>query len=89
MAKRMTPTMIRDGEVRWFDRRREKRFFRKNGMSDPLYIAHTEGEAFAYYGEKLPPRLCRNPYPPGRRHDTWQRAYDTADPLGEFHGRNE
>lgn len=57
--------------------RKFKRFARKNGMSDPVYVAHTEGEALAHYGPKrMPARLRRNPYPPGRRHDAWQEGYD-------------
>jgi hypothetical protein len=70
------------------DPRRYKRFERKAGASDPLYLAWLEGQAAAYYGKHMPPRLQRNPYPLGRRHDTWQQGYDLADPLGDHHGRN-
>ena len=67
--------------------RRARKFFRKNGMSHPVYQAHLEGEALGY-GERMPPRLQHNPYPPGRRYEAWERAYRTADPLGDWHGRN-
>lgn len=73
------------GEGRGF-----KRFARKQGMSHPVDIAYTEGEALAYFGaRRMPERLWRNPYPPGRRHDAWEQGFRGADPLGDFHGRNE
>lgn len=32
---------------------------------------------------------ARNPYPPGKRHDAWNKGRVEADPLGDWHGRNE
>ena len=72
-----------------YDRRRLKRLENKAGMNDPVMLAWYEGQTFAHYGRHMPPRLQRNPYPLGRRHDEWQRGYDIADPLGSHHGRNE
>lgn len=88
MAKRLTKSDVETGYGAHVDPRREKRHFRKLGMSDPLYLAHTEGEAAAMYGRRMPKRLQTNPYRPGARRDEWQRSYDLADPLGDFHGRN-
>lgn len=30
-----------------------------------------------------------NPYPKGRRHDAWEYGMQTADPMGDHHGRNK
>lgn len=68
--------------------RAEKRAFRKMGMLDPVHQAYNEGQGFAYAPRTMPPRLQRNPYPPGKRHDAWEHGYDTADPMGDWHGRN-
>lgn len=54
--------------------RKEKRFYRKSGMSHPVYEAWNLGQAVHHC--YLPPRLRTNPYPSGRRHDEWQRGYD-------------
>lgn len=89
MGKRITQAMRRDGYGQWHDRRKEKRHHRKLGMLDPLYEAWTAGQALAYYGARMPARLQRNPYPPGRRHDEFERGYALADPMGDHHGRNE
>lgn len=65
-------------------KRKEKRFFRQQmGSQGPLYDAYCQGEYAAY---RL--RRARNPYPPGRRHDEWQRGFDLADPMGDWQGRN-
>lgn len=74
---------------KYVDPRKEKRFFRKQGMTDPLYMAHLEGECRAYEPHNLPPRLRANPYPPGRRHKAYEDGFNMADPLGDYHGRNE
>ena len=58
--------------------RATRKFFRKNGMDHPVYTAWIEGQSFAQYGKMLPPRLQRNPYPPGRRHDEWDRGFNTT-----------
>lgn len=61
------------------DPRKEKRFFRKNGMDHPVYLAWLEGQDAGDDHRK--PK--RNPYPPGRRHDEWERGYNAADPMGD------
>ena len=63
------------------DHRREKRIWR--GYVPETYRAFTWGEGDAYIG-----RPKRNPFPPGRRHDEYDRGFDLADPLGDWHGRN-
>jgi hypothetical protein len=55
------------------DPRKEKRFFRKNGMDHPVYVAWLEGGAAADDRKSK----C-NPYPAGRRHDEWERGYQVA-----------
>lgn len=52
------------------DPRKEKRFFRKNGQDDPVYYAWIAGQFAAEIGKPK-----RNPYPPGRRHDEFERGY--------------
>lgn len=69
------------------DPRREKRVMR--GMRRPIDVAYNGGLNAAVYGWMMPPRLRSNPYPPGRRHDEWERGFAEADPMGEHHGRNE
>lgn len=56
------------------DPRKLKRFFRRNGLFDPVYEALMLGDEHAYNGKPK-----RNPYPPGRRHDEYERGYLTAD----------
>ena len=58
------------------NRRAMRKFFRKQGMDCPVYQAWNEGQAFAHYGNSMPPRLRRNPYPKGRRYDEWNRGYN-------------
>lgn len=70
------------------DWRREKRFLRKNGHTE-TYEAYQLGHNAAMYGNAMPKRLRTNPYPPGVRHDNWQRGYDQSDPMGERMGRNK
>jgi hypothetical protein len=70
------------------NRRKEKRAFRKMGMDDPVYFAYTEGQSLAY-GDWVKPRWRRNPYPPGRRYDAFEQGFNLADPMGDWHGRNE
>ena len=56
-----------------------KRYMRKSGEECPLYIAYNEGSALGYGGQHgLPPRLHKNPYPAGRRHDEWDRGFMSA-----------
>lgn len=64
--------------------RKYKRFERKSGMSDPKYLARIRGEDDAERGKNK-----KNHYPPGKRHDEYEHGYNTADPLGRYHGRNE
>ena len=57
--------------------RKEKRFFNSRGGNEPnkgdaVYEAYNLGQYQALYREA--PR--KNPYPPGRRHDEWQRGYE-------------
>ena len=55
--------------------RRLKRTQRKAGMSDMVLQAWYEGEAAGWSDcPDLPPRLQTNPYPPGRRHDEYERG---------------
>ncbi len=56
--------------------RATRKFFRKQGMSCPVYHAWLEGQAYAHYGNSMPPRFRHNPYPKGRRHDEWNRGYN-------------
>lgn len=59
--------------------RKFKRFARKHGMEHPVYVAWSEGGVLARCGpQALPPRLRRNPYPPGRRHDEWNRGAEVT-----------
>lgn len=56
------------------------------------YLAWVEGcwwgEIDRIYSQRRG-KVKKNPYPPGKRHDEWQRGYDLADPLGDWHGRNK
>jgi hypothetical protein len=74
------------------DRRKQKRAERKAGAYHPVYEAYLLGQCLAEYGPKaLPPRLRQNPYPPGRRHDEWNRGRNTppdSDPYEAKFGRN-
>lgn len=67
------------GNMNW---RKEKKLERQMGVDNPIYIAYLQGQRAAC--ERNP----RNPYPKGRRHDEWQRGYESADPMGDHHGRN-
>lgn len=58
------------------NRRKLKRYENKMMPDYPIYEAHCLGEWAAYYGSK---RDRINPYPPGRRHDTWNRAFSQKD----------
>lgn len=69
------------------DVRKQKRIDRKWSCG-ATQEAFDLGCAAAIYPHRLPPRLQRNPYPPGIRYDEWERGYATADPMGEYHGRN-
>lgn len=60
--------------------RKFKRFCRRTGMSDPVYIAYCEGETAGLRDV--------NPYPPGRRHDEWNRGQNNIDPMGDMMGEN-
>ena len=66
------------------DSRKEKRAFRKMGMSDPVMEAYYTGQDAAM----RPSRFHKNPYPKGRRRDEWNRGFTAADPIGDHHGRN-
>jgi hypothetical protein len=35
------------------------------------------------------PRHQINPFPPGERHDAFDRGFLQADPMGEWMGRNQ
>lgn len=61
--------------------RKEKRYWRQNEAS----VAYDRGQDSMMWGG---PHRQRNPYPPGRRHDEFERGKRTADPMGEYHGRN-
>lgn len=66
------------------DRRKLKREM-CNQMGDwPIYIAHINGEHDAYAA-----RPYHNHYPKGRRYKAYDVAYKMADPIGDWHGRNE
>jgi len=65
-----------------FDRRAEKRMLRKMGHTE-LYFAYNRGNDDAYRGKNK-----NNIYPPGKRHDEYERGYGIADPLGNWHGTN-
>jgi len=70
------------------DPRKEKRALRKLGMSDPVQDAYYEGEAAAEWGI----RIRINHYPPGKRHDEWERGFNSADstcPHLTHYGHNE
>ena len=56
----------------------------ERGMISRVYDAWSRGESDAYEG-----RPKRNIYPPGRRHDEYERGYNLADPMGDHHGRNQ
>ncbi len=64
--------------------RQARRYFRHMGMTDPVYLAYLAG---GYQAERRNPRP--NPYPPGKRHDEFERGFKSADPWGDYHGRNE
>lgn len=68
---------------RRYDPRKVKRAERRMGMDDPLMAAYYSGEA-----EAMQRNPRGNPYPPGKRHDTFERGAALADPMGEHHGRN-
>ena len=53
------------------DPRKTKRAFRKMGMSDPVYCAFAEGQNVVW---SRPMNKQQNPYPPGRRHDEFERG---------------
>lgn len=55
------------------DWRKVKRYENKMMPDYPIYEAYCLGEWAAYCGTKHE-RI--NPYPPGRRHASWQRAYN-------------
>lgn len=66
------------------DPRKEKRYVRKMwGRDQVVYEAYTLGE---YHADAGKPK--RNPYPPGRRHDEYERGYNLSDPMGDHHRRN-
>lgn len=64
--------------------RQLKKAMRKNKMLCPIYEAHNWGEYHAIEGKPK-----RNNYPKGVRHAAYERAYNEADPLGDWHGINE
>lgn len=83
-VKQATRLMLDEGCTKWHDRRKEKRFFNKNGMTDPLRMAYDEGMALAYYGPKaMSPRFRNNPYPPGKRHDSFEQGVASAEKDAE------
>jgi hypothetical protein len=54
---------------------------RMQGLTAPgyrVYEAYQLGEYASYEPHSLSPRLRRNPYPKGKRHDEWQRGYITG-----------
>jgi hypothetical protein len=63
----------------WY--RKEKRHNRPSDFG--LRQAYDRGES-----RSMRNMTKRNPYPPGRRHDEWERGYNECDPIGDFHGRN-
>lgn len=64
-------------------RRAERRAFGQTSSWYASYEAYLEGGAAHYYRQGK-----RNPYPPGRRHDEYERGWRTADPMGDYYGRN-
>lgn len=71
------------------DRRAANRAMGHNSSGFASYMAYLEGEMAAVDPQQLPPRWRTNPYPPGIRHNEWNRGKANADPLGDWHGRNE
>jgi hypothetical protein len=70
------------GEAAMSHARKHKRFLRKMGADRATYVAYREGEGLALLGPRnMPKRLRENPYPPGRRHDEWERGYQNAGKL--------
>ena len=61
--------------------RREKRFHRR-GMGDGG-VALYDAWNFGCWAGQFRRSKC-NPYPPGRRHDEWQRGYDVTEKGGGF-----
>lgn len=58
------------------DRRKEKRYERKVLVWGQMYDAYNMGlEVSNPWRGHLPPRLLRNPFPAGRRHEEWERGY--------------
>lgn len=66
------------------DGRSLKRFERRHGMGHPVEMAYRAGE---WNASSKHPKA--NPFPPGRRHDAWEQGFNMADPMGDWHGRNE
>jgi hypothetical protein len=60
------------------DWRRIKR--REREVSDPVYEAYVQGQANSYMRHPI-----ANPYPPGRRHDEFERG--AAEDFGRQHSR--
>lgn len=75
----MTPQMERDGYPAWIDRRREKRYHRMSQSVVAYYRGSSDGDWMT---------APKNPYPPGIRHDEYERGFRSADPMGDHHGRN-
>lgn len=63
------------------DPRKEKRYFREH--QPECYMAYITGESDGMTGKKRP-----NLFAPGRRRDEYNRGFDNADPMGDWHGRN-
>jgi len=65
----------------------QRRAFRRGmGMTSSGFATY---EAFCLGGAAhYDRRGKRNPYPPGRRHDEYERGFNEADPMGDHHGRN-
>jgi hypothetical protein len=59
--------------------RKWKWFNRVNAMYHPVEQAWTEGQAVAMFSKDMPPRFKRNPYPPGKRHDAFERGLNTSN----------
>lgn len=66
----------------WGDPRKVKKFER--GLYNELEVAFGRGQSQPLYRKPRP-----NPYPPGKRHDEYERGLRLADPMGDWHGRNE
>lgn len=64
------------------DPRKTKKYFNDNFPN--LYQAYLLGDGDGYYKQ-----INRNPYPAGKRHDEYERGFQNADPMGDWHGRNE